>query len=50
MTMSVPQLEIQPFSPGAAVPGAPVLDLEMVQNSLVVPHWPQILQQALRGH
>lgn len=39
-TMSVPQLEIQPFSPGAAVPGAPVVDCEMVQNSLVIPHWP----------
>jgi hypothetical protein len=38
--MSVPQLEIQPFSPEAAVPGAPVADSEMVQNSLVTPHWP----------
>lgn len=34
--MLVPQLEMQPLVPGAAVPGAPVLVL--VQNSAVVPH------------
>jgi hypothetical protein len=50
VTMSVPQFEIQPFSPSAAVPGAPVVELEIVQNSVVVPHWPQISQHALRGH
>jgi hypothetical protein len=38
--MLVPQLEIQPFSPGADVPGAPVDELEMVQKSLLIPHWP----------
>lgn len=48
--ISVPQLEMQPFVPAAAVPGAPVVDWVMVQNSEVVPHWPQISQQALRGH
>ena len=40
--MSVPQLEIQPFSPGADVPGAPVGDFEMVQKSLLIPHWPNL--------
>ena len=34
--MLVPQLEIQPFVPGAAVPGLPV-DV-LVQKSGVVPH------------
>jgi hypothetical protein len=48
--MSVPQLEIHPFSPGAAVPGAPVDELEGLQKSPVVPHWPQILQHAFNGH
>jgi hypothetical protein len=32
----VPQFEMQPFCPGAAVPGAPVVELETVQNSVVV--------------
>jgi hypothetical protein len=41
-TMSVPQLEIQPFWPGADVPGAPVDDCEMVQKSLLIPHWPYL--------
>lgn len=40
--ISVPQFDIQPFWFGAAVPGAPVLDSEMVQNSDVVPHWPTL--------
>jgi hypothetical protein len=35
-TILVPQLEIQPLVPGAAVPGAPVPD--GVQKSVVVPH------------
>jgi len=30
--ISVPQFEIQPFVPGAAVPGAPVADSDSVQN------------------
>lgn len=40
LEISVPQLEMQPFWPGAAVPGAPVVELEGVQNSVVMPHWP----------
>lgn len=40
MTMLVPQLEMQPFSPGADVPGAPVGDSDSVQKSLLIPHWP----------
>src|ERR1700738_2646038 len=43
-TMLVPQLEMQPLVAACAVPGAPVLVL--VQNSAVVPHWPQTSQQA----
>jgi hypothetical protein len=42
---SVPQLEMHPFLPGAAVPGAPDLDSLLVQNSVVLPHWPQMSQQ-----
>lgn len=38
--MLVPQFEIQPLSPGAEVPGEPVGDFEMVQKSLLIPHWP----------
>ena len=48
--ISSPQLEMQPFSPGAAVPGAPVLEFDGLQKSPVVPHWPQMLQHALSGH
>ncbi len=40
--MSVPQLEMQPFSPGADVPGAPVSDLDSVQKSSLIPHWPYL--------
>jgi hypothetical protein len=40
--IDVPQLDMQPLTPGAEVPGAPVLDLEGVQKSGVMPHWPQI--------
>lgn len=36
MTMEAPQFEIQPFSPAAAVPGAPVVELEIVQKASVV--------------
>ncbi len=36
MTICVPQFEMQPFCPGAAVPGEPVVELETVQNSAVV--------------
>jgi len=36
-TMAVPQLEMQPLVPGAAVPGAPVR--VSTQNSVVVPHY-----------
>lgn len=46
----VPQLEMQPFCPAAAVPGAPVVEVDGVQNSVVVPHWPQMSQHALSGH
>lgn len=46
--MLVPQLEMHPLVPLSAVPGAPTVVL--VQNSDVVPHWPQTLQQALSGH
>jgi hypothetical protein len=49
-TISIPQLAIQPFDPGVAVPGAPVSAGLGMQKSCVVPHWPQTLQQALRGH
>lgn len=38
--MSVPQLEIQPFLLGADDPGAPVAVLDLVQKSLLIPHWP----------
>lgn len=48
--IAVPRLEIQPFCPLAAVPGAPVGDSERVQNSVVVPHCPQISQNAFKGH
>ncbi len=34
--------------PGLAVPGAPVV--VSVQNSAVMPHWPQTSQQVLSGH
>ena len=50
VTICVPQFEIQPLEPGAAVPGAPVLELDGTQKSFVVPHWPQILQHALSAH
>ncbi|KAH8629875.1 glycoside hydrolase family 18 protein [Alternaria alternata] len=40
---------LQPFLPGAEVPGAPVSDLEITQKSSVMPHWPQILQQTFSG-
>lgn len=46
-TISVPQLEIQPFSPGADVPGAPVDDCEIVQKSLLIPHWPCLFYKRL---
>jgi hypothetical protein len=48
LIMSVPQLEMHPFFPGAEVPGGPRDDF--MQKSDVVPHWPQTLQQALSGH
>ena len=48
-TISVPQLDIQPYEPMAAVPGAPVGDSLTVQKSGVVPHWPKISQHALSG-
>jgi len=37
--MLVPQLDIHPFVPSAAVPGAPVGDSVIVQNSAVIPHY-----------
>lgn len=37
-TISVPQLEMHPFVPGLAVPGAPVSMGDSVQKSLDVPH------------
>jgi hypothetical protein len=37
--ISVPQLDIHPLVPSAAVPGAPVGDSVIVQNSAVVPHY-----------
>jgi hypothetical protein len=40
LIISVPQFDMQPFWPGAAVPGAPVLEFDGVQNSAVMPHWP----------
>src|ERR1700761_1578706 len=45
---ATPQLERQPFIPGTEVPGAP--KGRGIQNSSVVPHCPQMLQQALSGH
>lgn len=36
--------------PEAAVSGAPVADLDGVQNSSMVPHWPHMLQQEFNGH
>jgi len=48
--MSVPQLDIQPLRPTADVPGALVVEAEIVRKSAVVPHCPQMLQQALSGH
>ena len=48
--MPLPQLEMQPFCPGAEVPGAPLLALEGVQKSDVTPHCPHLSQQAFRGH
>lgn len=39
-----------PVGTRATVPGAPVRDFVMVQNSSVMPHWPQISQQAFSGH
>ncbi len=39
--ISVPQFEMHPLVPGAAVPGAPVVVL--VQKSAVVPHCPQLV-------
>lgn len=47
---ATPQLDMHPLEPGAAVPGAPVVELVTVQNSGNVPHCPQISQHALRGH
>lgn len=49
LMIAVPQFEMHPLVFGAAVPGAPVAEFVAVQNSSVVPHWPQISQQALRG-
>lgn len=46
--MFVPQLETHPFWPFGAVP--PVGPVTFVQYSGVMPHWPQISQQELRGH
>lgn len=50
LTISVLQLEMHPFEPGAAVPGALVSAHDGVQKSEVVPHCPQMLQQELSGH
>lgn len=36
--IAVPQLDIHPLVPSAAVPGAPVGDFVIVQNSAVIPH------------
>lgn len=38
MRISMPQLEMQLFFPGAEVPGLPLLDGEMTQKSLSIPH------------
>ena len=46
----IPEGHLHPLFPGAAVPGAPVADLEMTQKSSVVPHWPQVLQQTFSRH
>lgn len=48
--MSVPQLDMQPLLPGCAVPGAFVSAGSGVQKSEVIPHWPQISQQAFKRH
>ncbi len=48
--MDIPQFEMQPLVPGAGVSVFPVSDVVLMQKSLVVPHWPHMLQQALRGH
>lgn len=48
--MFVPQLEMHPFCLSEAVPGLPVLDLDTVQNSAVVPHCSQMSQHAFNGH
>lgn len=49
MRMSVPQLEMQPFWPGADVPGAPVSDLDSVQKSALMPHWPCLFYRRVRS-
>jgi hypothetical protein len=49
LVMVIPQLATQPFDPGVAVPGAPVSAGLGTQKSLVMPHWPQTLQQTLSG-
>lgn len=49
-TMSMPQLAIQPFDPGVAVPGPPPGTGLGMQKFSSIPHCPQTLQQALRGH
>lgn len=38
VTISVPQFDMHPLVPPAAVPGAPVGDFDSVQKSEVVPH------------
>ena len=49
LTISRPQLDAQPLEPGGPVPRLPNLPVVGTQNSPVIPHWPQMLQQALRG-
>lgn len=49
LAILVPQFDMQPFSPGGAVPGFPAGPVWFVQYLGVIPHWPQILQQTLSG-
>jgi hypothetical protein len=49
LVIAIPQFEIHPPVPDAAVPGLPVVDSVSVQNSGVIPHSPQTSQHALRG-
>lgn len=35
---------MQPLDPSAAVPGGPVEEVDGMQKSEVIPHWPQMLQ------